>query len=117
MPRPLLPILRVGSLLALGALLLYRPRSPAPVNPPAPVLDVVWASDVAEDAGAAARPALGPLQGQKRPPCTPRREREVAGGCWIPHAERPPCPEGTFEGERMCLLPVRMERPNTSIGR
>lgn len=113
MPRhPLLPILRVGAALALGALLLYRRREPP--HPSLPVEEHAWASDTL-GFGAPAVPVTGPLPGQKRPPCAPRREREVSGGCWIPHAERPPCPEGTFEGQGMCLVPVRAERPSTSI--
>lgn len=92
------------------ALLFVRPRQP--VAPPLPAPDVVWATDIDADGGAVpgAR-ATGPLKGQKRPPCAPRREREVVGACWIPHAERPPCPGGTFEGDGLCLVPVLAAPP------
>lgn len=116
MPRhPLLPILRVGFALSLGALLLYRTRRP----PPEPLAAPVWASDIQEWPPGllrAGEKATAPLPGQKRPPCAPRLEREVAGACWIPHAERPPCPDGTYEGQGMCLVPVRAaQRPSTSV--
>lgn len=104
---PLLPLLRVGSVLALVAALLLA-RSPRPAvtsSPPA-----VWATDVVALPAEALRigqKATGPLEGQKRPPCVPRVEREVARACWQPHLERPPCPAGLFEGEGMCLMPVK----------
>lgn len=60
--------------------------------------------------------ATGPLEGQKRPPCAPRREIEVASACWIQTIHTPPCPEGLFEGHGACLVPVRAaQRPATSI--
>lgn len=49
-----------------------------------------------------------PFPEQKRPPCLERLERELVGGCWMPHLESPPCPAGTFEGQGMCLTPVRV---------
>ena len=59
---------------------------------------------------------MGPFPGQKRPPCEPRAEREVAGACWEPHLEKPPCPPGYYEGDGMCLKPVlAAKRPRTSI--
>jgi eukaryotic-like serine/threonine-protein kinase len=122
--HPLLPILRVtcllGSALALGALMLFRPK-----EEPAPVVDsevdAVWATDV-DPLGPVLTlvgpVATGPLPGQKRPPCTPVRERELAGGCWIGTEHRPPCPEAVYEVSGRCVLPVQAaRRPDTSIGR
>lgn len=120
MPRhPLLPLLRAGVVLLVGVALLYRPRRPVP---PVPEVPAVWATDGDVWGGALqlGEKATKALPGQKKPPCAPRREREVAGACWVPHLERPPCPEGTYEGvsrgEALCLLPIRAERPATSIG-
>jgi hypothetical protein len=57
-----------------------------------------------------------PRPEQKRPPCIPRTEREVNGGCWTPHAEKPPCPYGTVEHGGSCYQPVAAaNRPPTSI--
>lgn len=117
MPRhPLLPILRVGFALSLGALLLYRRREP-PHPPPDP--GAVWVTDVDGSAPGVLRigaQATGPLKGQKTPPCNRNVEVEVAGACWVEHTKKPPCPPGLYEGRGMCLLPVqRAERPSTSI--
>lgn len=58
-----------------------------------------------------------PFPGQKTPPCTPRAERELSGGCWSPHLEKPPCPAGFFEAQEMCLTPVQATaRIPTSLG-
>ncbi|WP_309889904.1 hypothetical protein [Archangium sp.] len=38
-----------------------------------------------------------PFKGQKRPPCSPRSEEEINGGCWVPHELKAPCPEDLFE--------------------
>lgn len=113
---PLLPLLRVGALLLLGAFLLHRPRAAAPL---ASAEDVVWATDVREWGPGELRiggKVTGPLPDQKRPPCEPRAERELVGACWEPHLERPPCPAGYLEGAGMCLKPVRAaQRLPTSI--
>jgi hypothetical protein len=96
--------------------LLYCPRPKAPK----PVVDVFWAVDINEPGLGPLRlgeKVTGPLPGQKTPPCEPRLEREVAGACWIPHLERPPCPPGYLEGAGMCLAPVRMaKRLPTTLG-
>lgn len=111
---PLLPLLPVGLLLVLGALLLFRQRSQ-----PAPPVEGVWATDINEAPPGTLRlgeKATGPLPGQKRPPCEPRLETEVAGACWIAAKARPPCPSGLYEGGGDCLVPVRAaQRPPTSI--
>lgn len=38
------------------------------------------------------------------------------GACWVPHFERPPCPDGTFEANAMCFSPVQApKREPTSV--
>jgi hypothetical protein len=51
-----------------------------------------------------------PYPGQKRPPCKPRVEMELNGGCWVPHAEKAPCPEDLFEYQERCYT-VSMQPP------
>lgn len=86
---------------------------------PATEEDVFWMADVDEwEPGTLSLggKVTGPLPGQKKPPCEPRLEREVAGACWVPHLERPPCPAGYLEGAGMCLAPVRAaKRQPTSV--
>ncbi|HEX8818875.1 MAG TPA: hypothetical protein VF794_03045, partial [Archangium sp.] len=43
-----------------------------------------------------------PYKGQKRPPCTPRMEVEINGGCWVPHELKAPCPEELHEYQGKC---------------
>jgi len=67
---------------------------------------------------ALARPMPGqPYPGQKRPPCQPRAEMELNGGCWVPHREKAPCPENLFEYKGECYT-VSMQPPKTpqSVG-
>jgi hypothetical protein len=45
-----------------------------------------------------------PFPGQKRPPCKPRVEMELNGGCWVPHKEKAPCPEDLFEYQGECYM-------------
>lgn len=98
-----------------GAALLYCPRQKLPMLAP----DVFWAVDINEAGPGPLRvgeKVTKPLPGQKTPPCVPRVERELAGACWQPHLERPPCPPGFFEGDGMCLQPVlATRRPGTTI--
>jgi len=51
-----------------------------------------------------------PYPGQKRPPCKPRVEVEINGGCWVPHKENAPCPEDLFEHRGECHT-VSMQPP------
>jgi hypothetical protein len=54
---------------------------------------------------ALSRPMPGkPYPGQKRPPCKPRLELELNGGCWVPHREKAPCPEDLFEYQGECYM-------------
>ncbi|WFG54201.1 hypothetical protein Mx9_p94 [Myxococcus phage Mx9] len=58
----------------------------------------------------------GPFDNQKRPPCDPEVEESIRGGCWAPHARRPPCGEKLFEYDGRCFMPAaRVERPATSL--
>jgi hypothetical protein len=123
MPAPLrhpllYPVLAFGAALALGALLRSRPKeAPPAVNTE---MDVVWATDVdplGPGLTLAGPVTTGPLPGQKRPPCTPVRERDLAGGCWIGTEHKPPCPEAVYEVSGRCVLPVQAaKRTDTSIG-
>jgi hypothetical protein len=45
-----------------------------------------------------------PYPGQKRPPCKPRLEMELNGGCWVPHEEKAPCHEDLFEHQGKCYM-------------
>ncbi|MCY1078763.1 hypothetical protein [Archangium lansingense] len=53
-----------------------------------------------------------PYHGQKRPPCKPRVEVEINGGCWVPHMLKAPCPEDLFEYKGQCYT-VSMQPPPT----
>jgi hypothetical protein len=57
-----------------------------------------------------------PLDGQKRPPCTPRWEVEINGGCWIQVGTvKAPCGDGGHEWKGLCYRSVQAEeRPSTS---
>jgi len=56
-----------------------------------------------------------PRPDQKRPPCNPRWEVELNGGCWFKQTAKAPCGAGEYEWEERCYLPVRdPERPSTS---
>lgn len=113
---PLYRLLRALAVLILGSALLYTPRRPAPFRPPEPA---VWAVDIDPAAPAwlqVGLKATGPLKGQKRPPCTPVREREAVGGCWIGTEHSPPCPEAVYDVQGRCVLPVQAApRERTSI--
>jgi hypothetical protein len=108
---------------ALAFVVMHRaPAPPPPTNPdsvasvePAPMSDEI-PTDAAttptgnatvglEDGGI---PALAyslprkPYKGQKRPPCTPRVEVEINGGCWVPHELKAPCPKELHEYQGQC---------------
>jgi serine/threonine protein kinase len=44
-----------------------------------------------------------PLPGQKKPPCSPRFEREVLGVCWVVMDGRPPCENEGYEYDGKCV--------------
>lgn len=46
-----------------------------------------------------------PPPGTKHPPCRPRLEVALNGGCWMPHEMRPPCEPGLYEYEGRCFAP------------
>jgi len=52
-----------------------------------------------------------PYKGQKRPPCTPRIEVEINGGCWVPHELKAPCPEELFEYQGKCYTTAMRAPP------
>jgi len=52
-----------------------------------------------------------PYKGQKRPPCTPKIEMEINGGCWVPHALKPPCPEELHEYQGQCFTVAVTAQP------
>jgi hypothetical protein len=100
----------------------HVPGSPPP-SAPEPVASVVPASLSDEVPTDTREPATGhslresedggvlvlahpfpskPYKGQKRPPCTPRIEVEINGGCWVPHMLKAPCPEELFEHKGQC---------------
>jgi hypothetical protein len=126
MPRPPLPpvppLVKAGT--SLGALaiiagalafpgrLAVSPRAAALKPMPAAfVSDIVWMPP------GALTSAAKKLPGQKTPPCYPRLQVEFDGACWVPHASKPPCPDGAFEGDGKCLVPVApAPKPNTSMG-
>jgi len=56
-----------------------------------------------------------PRQGQKRPPCTPRWEVEINGGCWGRlGTQTAPCATG-WEHDGACYLPIPApQQPSTS---
>lgn len=103
------------------------PNDPEPVGSvtPAPLSDEVPTDTLvpltghslkdSEDGGV---PALGhpfpskPFKGQKRPPCSPRSEEEINGGCWVPHELKAPCPEDLFEYKGKCYT-TAMLAPRT----
>jgi hypothetical protein len=53
----------------------------------------------------------GPFKGQKRPPCTRYVEVELAGGCWMTHELKAPCPETLFEHQGKCYAPSFSAKP------
>ncbi|HZI05437.1 MAG TPA: hypothetical protein VEZ71_15505 [Archangium sp.] len=56
-------------------------------------------------------------KGQKRPPCTPRIEVEIVGGCWVPHVLKAPCPEELHEYQGQCYtIAVNAPPPPQSLG-
>jgi hypothetical protein len=52
-----------------------------------------------------------PYKGQKRPPCTPRVEVEIQGGCWVPHKLKAPCPEELHEYQGECYTAAYSAQP------
>ena len=77
-----------------------------------------WTSHSPPDAkrGLAEQVPSKPLPGQKRPPCTPRWEVEINGGCWIQVGTvKAPCGDGGHEWKGICYRLVQSEdRPSTS---
>lgn len=65
-----------------------------------------------EDGGLVAHPLPSkPYKGQKRPPCKPRVEEEINGGCWVPHKLTAPCPEDLYEYRGQCYTASAQPAP------
>ncbi|MGZ3460651.1 MAG: hypothetical protein ACXU86_19355 [Archangium sp.] len=106
-------------LAAAAVLLLVLPTSLAPIaeHSEPETSGEAWPTNLDLDP-APVRPgeAPRPARNQKRAPCNPRVEVEVAGVCWVPHATKPPCPPELTEYAGQCLLPVaKAQRPPTSL--
>lgn len=119
----------VGALTFIG--MQRAPASPPPANPdamasvgPAPRSDEVPTDtsmtptgNATVDLGDGGIPALAhslprkPYKGQKRPPCTPRVEVEINGGCWVPHQLKAPCPEEIYEYQGQCYTISMQPQP------
>lgn len=57
-----------------------------------------------------------PFKDQRRPPCKPRVETEISGGCWIPHELKAPCPEELYEYQGKCYTySAQPQRPPQSL--
>ncbi|OJT27322.1 hypothetical protein BO221_04885 [Archangium sp. Cb G35] len=117
-------LLMSGTLAAVVAVLLWP--SPLPPPPPQEPFTLVDAAPVLLEAvpelldegvmtdgaemGEAAVIGRGvppkPFKNQKVPPCDPTIEVERSGGCWMPHAAKPPCPDKLYESGGQCLTPV-----------
>jgi hypothetical protein len=59
-----------------------------------------------------------PWQRKPPPPCSPRLERQLNGGCWtvLSAKPEPACPDGTWQTAEGCYWPAVAEaRPPTSV--
>jgi serine/threonine protein kinase len=57
----------------------------------------------------------GPFPGQKKPPCSPRFEREALGACWLVLKGPPPCEREAYEYDGECVrASFEAPRPPTS---
>lgn len=71
-----------------------------------------------DSAPALGAPMVGPMPGQKTPPCKPRGrpglpEVEAKGACWYVVEGKPPCGEGyDFDGRCHIPVPARFKVPN-----
>lgn len=107
--RPLFPVLRAGAVLVTASAILVSnaPLRQEAADPQRPAPDEAWTDTRWVDGlheGAKMTGPRGPQQ--KKPPCLPRTERELFGACWALHGEKPPCPDGTFEANGSCFMPV-----------
>ncbi len=60
-----------------------------------------------------------PLEGQRRPPCEPRMETAIHGGCWVEIARmKAPCGPKAFEYDGHCYIPsTELPKKPTSGGK
>lgn len=57
-----------------------------------------------------------PLPGQKKPPCSPRSEREILGACWIVIEVKPPCEREGYEYDGKCVRATFDAPPTPTAG-
>ena len=57
-----------------------------------------------------------PMEGQKLPPCRRPIQVELYGGCWMPHEMKAPCPDGLYEHEGKCYVPIIKTDPPPRAG-
>jgi serine/threonine protein kinase len=96
-------------------------ETPAPEAPDGGVAEEALASAVVVPKDVMPYVSLGmgfpkkPFPGQKKPPCSPRFEREVLGVCWSILKGTPPCELDAFDREGECLRAVIVQpRPPAS---
>lgn len=59
-----------------------------------------------------------PYKGQAKPPCLPKVEVELQGGCWVPHKLKAPCPPELHEHQGECYTPsYPAQPPPQSVGK
>lgn len=72
----------------------------------------------ADTLGARPMPST-PFEAQKKPPCTPRRQVAINGGCWVELATKPlddQCGDDGYAHGGKCYVPVKQaKRPPTSV--
>lgn len=112
-------LLSVGLIAMVLAVLLPLGDDVSPWPCPTEVSPITPADSLPHAVGV---PLVGPLQGQKVPPCKgPKekglREYELRGACWYRVDGEPPCGEG-YELGAFCYAPVpsRFKVPST-VGR
>ena len=57
-----------------------------------------------------------PLKGQVRPPCKSHIQKEINGGCWVPHKMKAPCHDELYEHEGECYMPIFTPPPDPNAG-
>ncbi len=91
----------------------HQRHQPSPEAPDGGVAEEALASVEMPSASAPAS-MLGmpmppePYPRQKRPPCEPKTQKAINGGCWFGPAGRSPCGAEAFDHEGGCYLPVIM---------
>lgn len=107
-PRRVRWLLMSGSLAAvLLAVLLWPRHLDAPPSVPELADEGVLTDGAADTDGVIGRDLpRKAFKNQKKPPCNPAVETELAGGCWVELAARPPCADELYEAAGKCWMPV-----------